>query len=853
MSPGLSVAHYRITVKLGQGGMGEVWRATDTKLNREVAIKVLPEAFAQDADRMARFAREAQVLACLNHPNIASIYGVDDRALVMELVEGTNLSGPLSLNEALPLIHQFIDALEYAHEKGIVHRDLKPDNIMVTSEGRLKLLDFGLAKALSDQNSWNAETTLTMQQTCVGAIVGTPAYMSPEQLRGKPVDKRTDIWALGAVVYELLTGRRAADENPDWTALPKNLTPGLQRLLQLCLEPDVRRRLRDIGDARVILDGIPNQPPPLKKRQWLHWAVATALLVGILAAIGFYQSRPNDAAGVRFTIPYPEEPPSADRDRFTNQVQAAPAPDGRTITFVASGKSGAAQLWIRKLNSFSSEPLSSTEGARLPFWSPDGQFIGFFANGKLMKIALNGGPVQTICEVDGFGEGAAWARNDMIVFSSGQGPLMRVRSGGGMPTGMTQLDKSAGERDHVSPQFLPDGHHFLYLARTAVYGRNTIYVQELGSHTRVPILTNTNRGVFAVPGHLLFTREGTLFAQPLDLKSLSLQGQPSVIANDVSENPSLGESSVAVSNTGMLIYRSARPTLQGQLVWHDRSGKQLRTIGDPAGYRQVSLSPDEKLIAITGFASTQAKAAPSEQMRDSSLWIIDSETGAASRITFGEHESAVFPIWSPDSKRIVVSRTQGLTEVVVATGATRILSRDPRVAYPYDWSPDGRYVVCNGGGGRKPMLFAMDGGNAQPFIDNPYANRGFRFSPDGKRVVYFSDESGRFEVYVAAFPSLVPKRQISRDGGSSPSWSRDGKEVFFLAPDLTLMAAQITGIKVGTPQPLFKMKVDLSAGLQQFEPANHGDAFLAIDRPPGRPTDVLNVMMNWQSDLHSSR
>jgi serine/threonine-protein kinase len=351
MSPQQSIAHYRIVSKLGEGGMGAVYRATDTKLGRDVAIKILPDAFAANPDRMARFQREAQVLASLNHPNIAAIYGVEERALVMELVEGTKLSGPQSLNEALPLIHQFVDALEYAHEKGIIHRDLKPANIMVTSAGRLKLLDFGLAKALSAESSWNAETTLTIQQTCAGAIVGTPAYMSPEQLRGKPVDKRTDIWALGAIVYELLTGSRVADENPDWTALPKNVTPGLQRLLQLCLEPDLRKRLRDIGDAGVILDGIPNQPPP-KKRQWLHWGIDTALLVGVVAAIGFCPSRPNDAAGVRFTIPYPEEPPSADRDRFPNQVQAAPAPDGRTIAFVASGKPGATQLWIRKLNSF---------------------------------------------------------------------------------------------------------------------------------------------------------------------------------------------------------------------------------------------------------------------------------------------------------------------------------------------------------------------------------------------------------------------------------------------------------------------------------------------------------------------
>ena len=295
----------------------------------------------------------------------------------------------------------------------------------------------------------------------------------------------------------------------------------------------------------------------------------------------------------------------------------------------------------------------------------------------------------------------------------------------------------------------------------------------------------------------------------------------------------------------MLIYRSARSALQGQLVWHDRAGKQLRAVGDPAAYRQVALSRDEKLIAITGLASTLA---------NSSLWIVDAVTGAASRITFGEQENAVFPIWSPDSKRIVVSRRQGLTEVVVSTGATRIVSSDPRVAYPYDWSPDGRYVVCNGGGGRKPMLLAVEGeGKVQPFIDNQYANRGFRFSPDGKWVVYFSDESGRLEVYVAAFPSLAPKRQISRDGGSNPSWSRDGKELFFLAPDLTVMAVRIAGIEAGTPQPLFKMKVDLTAGLQQYEPARLGDSFLVIDRPPERPTEGVNVIMNWASDLHSSR
>ena len=846
MLPQQSIAHYRITAEIGEGGMGVVYRAHDTRLNRDVAIKVLPAAFAESADRLARFTREAQVLASLNHPNIASIFGVEDRALVMELVEGTNFSGPLSVREALPLIHQFIDALEYAHEKGIVHRDLKPANIMVTTEGRLKVLDFGLAKALSAGNSLHAETTLTMQHTVVGAIVGTPAYMSPEQARGKPVDKRTDIWAFGAIVYELLTGHRVEAENPDWTDLPKNLEPGLNRLLRLCVEPDVRKRLRDIGDARVILDGPgESEAPKPKKRQWLWWSVTTALLAVTVAVIGLYQSRPNDAVALRFTIPYPDEAPSVGRDRFGSQAQIAPSPDGRTIAFVAYSQTGVARLWIRKLNSFSSEPLGSTEGARFPFWSPDGQAIGFFANGKLLKIALNGGPVQPLCEVDGFGEGATWGRNDVIVFSSGQGPLLHVGSGGGVPAAATELDKSAGERDHISPQFLPDGHHILYLARTAEYGQNTIYVQDFGSRRRVQILKNSTRGVFALPGYLLFTREGTLFAQPFDLKSLHLHGQPTGIVNDVTENVRLGESSVTVSETGVLIYRSARSASQGQLVWRDRAGRQLRTIGDPAAYRHVALSPDEKLIAITGLASSLAQ---------SSLWIIDAATGAASRITFGEQESAAFPIWSPDSRRIVVSRAQGLTEVVVATGATRILSRDPRLAYPYDWSPDGRYVVCNGGGGRKPMLLAVQHeGKVQPLIDNQYSNRGFRFSPDGKWVVYFSDESGKYEVYVAAFPSLAPKRQISRDGGSSPSWSRDGKELFFLAPDLTVMAVRIAGIEAGTPQPLFKMKVDPSVGLQQYEPAKHGDSFLVIDRPPERPIDGINVLMNWSSDLRGSR
>jgi len=841
MSPQESIAHYRIASKLGEGGMGAVYRATDTKLNRDVAIKVLPEAFADDPERLARFTREAQVLASLNHPNIASIYGVEDRALVMELIEGTSFSGPLPVGNALPLIHQFIDALEYAHEKGIIHRDLKPANILVTSEGRLKVLDFGLAKALSGGDSSDRETTLTLDQTVVGAIVGTPAYMSPEQSCGKAVDKRTDIWAFGTILYEVLTGRHAAD-GPDWAALPENAVPGLHRLIRLCLEPDVRKRLRDIGDARLILDGPPEPVPAPKKRPWLRWAVTTVLLAVVVAAIAFYWLRPNDPGAVRFMIL--DETLSSDRDRFGSQVQAAPSPDGRAIAFVGSAGPGVTRLWIRKLNSFSSEPLASTEGARFPFWSPDGQFIGFFANGKLLKIPLNGGAVQTLCDVDGFGEGGTWSRNNAIVFSSGHGPLIRVGSGGGTPTAVTELDKSAGERDHISPQFLPDGRHVLYLARGTDYDRNAIYAQDLSSHSRVLVLQNATRGIFAAPGYLLFTRDNTLFAQAFELNSLRLHGQPSGIATDVSENPTLGQSSVAVSNTGMVAYRNVRPILPGQLVWRDRAGHPLRVIGDSATYRQVSLSPDQKMIAVTGLASLPV---------NSSLWIVDAVTGAASRVTFGDREGAAFPIWSPDSRRIVVARRQGLTEVVVATGATRILSRDARVAYPYDWSPDGRSIVCNGGGGRKPMLLAMEDGKAQPFIDNQYSNRGFRFSPDGKWVVYFSDESGRFEVYVAAFPSLAPKRQISRDGGTHPTWSRDGKGLFFLAPDLTLMAVRISGIEAGTPQPLFKMKVDLNAGLQQYQSAPDGENFLVIDRLPQRPIDGLNVLLNWPADLHNSR
>ena len=612
MSPQQTIAHYRIIAKIGEGGMGAVYRATDTRLNRDVAIKVLPPAFAEDPVRMARFEREAQLLAALNHPNIAAIYGIEQGALVMELVDGEDLKGPVPADTALIYARQIVDGLEAAHEKGIVHRDLKPANIKVTPAGQLKLLDFGLAKATEETSSTASRSptlspTVSLGMTQAGVILGTAAYMSPEQARGKVVDRRADIWAFGVVLYEMLTGSllfagdtltdtiaSVVKTDPDWSALPKDTPPHIRWLLERCLRKDPLKRLQSIGDVRLWMDDPPqaSATPALASsgRLWLPWSItALMLLVAALTVSGIWlkpKAVGMGSARILFTMPEGNEPGS-----FSNAPQFVPSPDGRYVAFVARETSSAKEhLWIRPLNSLSAHRMDKTEGAHFPFWSPDGQFIAFFADDKLKRIAISGGSPQTLCSTNMGalgGEGGTWGKNGIIVFGSGPGKtLMQVDAKGGEVKAATILEKD--EQYHGWPQFLPDGKHLLYFSRGADVATSGLYVQELGSTRRFLVTRSAYRGAWSPPGYLLFVRESTLLAQPLNSNSFQLEGDPVPIAEEVNAREGTARTSFALSENGVLVYRGGAENRERQPTWYDRGGKRLEASGNrvsPARFR----------------------------------------------------------------------------------------------------------------------------------------------------------------------------------------------------------------------------------------------------------------------------
>jgi len=865
MTPQPTIAHYRISSKLGEGGMGAVYRATDTKLNREVAIKVLPDTFAADRDRMARFTREAQVLASLNHPNIAAIYGVEERALVLELVEGAEPRGPLPEADALPIIHQLIDALEYAHERGVVHRDLKPANLRLTPDGRLKVLDFGLAKAISgDLTASDPATspTVTMTATVAGVILGTAAYMSPEQARGHSVDKRADIWAFGAVVYELLTGRQlfggetvtdilasVLRQEPDLSAV----SPRFQRLLRLCLTRDPRQRLRDISGARLLLEEPVSAatPAPAPRRSWLPWTVAGVCALAAVTSAAVWLTRGPAESGpgaVRFLIPFPT---GTMLSTGGAAAQWVPSPDGRTIAMVVAEASGRTAIWLRTLADTVPHRLDKTEGGELPFWSPDGKSLAFFSQTRLKRVELSTGSVQSICnlrmEIAGDsrpanfpvspGDGGAWNRDGLIVFSVGSGyGLMKVPASGGNAEPVTTL--ADGDVEHAWPQFLPDG-HLLYFARDRDSGNSGIYIQKPGSAQRVQVMKSETRAVWSPPGYLLFTRESTLFAQPLHLSSLRLEGQASPLQEDVVSNVVNGRSTVAVSQNGVLVYRNGTRSGERQLSWRDRDGKLLANVGSPGEFPSISLAPDEKSVAMIVNAGTTTDA-----------WVLDIATGVMSPMTHDGRLSIHAPVWSPDSKRIAVTGAGNqLLEIDVASART--IAHPKSSCAVEDWSPDGNSILCttnNPDNSRVFLLPVAGGGTEQTVVNVPSAAVFCRFSPDGKYVAYTSYELGNPEVFVAALIPSGPKRRVSTAGGLYPIWARDTHKLYYRGMDRNLMEVDVrTGpnIEASVPKALFPY--GLGATGNRFAVSADGRRFLVtefvkkteIDRPE------ISVLVNW--------
>jgi eukaryotic-like serine/threonine-protein kinase len=888
---GQQLGSYKIVCLLGAGGMGEVYQAHDTKLGRDVAIKVLPPAFVHDPDRLSRFQREAKMLASLNHPNIATIHGLEQsdgvNYLVMELVPGQTLAervsaGAIKIEEGLKLGVQIAEALEAAHEKGVIHRDLKPANVKVTPGGRVKVLDFGLAKAFAGDSGQDISHALTLEAmgTEEGRILGTPAYMSPEQARGKSVDKRTDIWAFGCVLFELLTGKAAFDgetvsdmivavleREPEWELLPPPTPARIQDLLRRCLQKDSQRRLRDIGDARIEIEealaapkvaastqaGVPvSAITQRKSRELLAWAItAIAIVITalVLGAFAYIRNVPQDAQTIRFFVSPPET------WTLTRQLglfgsppdPLAVSPDGHRIALAATSADGRTLLWVRSLDSLNAQPLAGTEGAAHPFWSPDSRFLGFFADGKLKKIDVSGGPPLTLCDAPD-DRGGAWSQDGVIVFAPRtDSALQKVSDSGGTPIAATVL--APGEA-HRGPVFLPDGQHFLYRVKTEEGAPGLIYIASLNSTDR-KLLLDTNTGtVVYTQGHLLFLRGTTLMAQPFDARHLVLKGDAFPIAEQIQiqSNPNAGYGLFSASGNGVLAYQTGAGTTASQLVWFDRTGKQVGMLGDSATYADLVLSPDEKQASVSISAG---------QQRD--IWRYDVARGLRTRFTFDPADE-LNSVWSPDASRLVFnSRRKGhmnlYQKASSGAGTEEVLLEDNRDKSPQSWSPDGRFILYTSSGPPTAddlfVLPLFGDRKPVPFLQTPFNEYDGQFSPDGRWVAYVSDESGKDEVYVTPFPGPGGKWQISTAGGTFPRWRRDSTEIFYLAPDNKLMAAAVNGkgssFEVGAVKPLFEARA-LDPTRNRFAVSADGQRFL-MNSAPQTTSAPITVVLNWAAGL----
>lgn len=873
LAPGTRLGPYEILSQIGAGGMGEVYRARDSKLDRDVAIKVLPESFAQDADRLTRFTREAKTLAALNHPNIASIYGIEGNALVMELVEGDDLStviaaGPMALADALPIARQIADALEAAHEQGIIHRDLKPQNIKVRRDGAVKVLDFGLARSVDPSSSSDLANspTLTARATQMGMIIGTAAYMSPEQARGRSVDRRADIWAFGVVLFEMLTGKRAfagdditdvlasvLKSDPDWTATPTSLPAPIRRLLRRCLEKDPKMRLSSIGDARLELNehepAVAHAHAPMAARSSMVsrlWPVAAAIVVTAVAMYSLRSSAaPTELPETRTSIVAP-----AGNIIYPDSAMVAISPDGSQVAFVTGDIQGATGVWVRPIGSLTARRLEGTDegNAQLPFWSADSKRIGFFTSGKLRTVAAAGGVIQTVCASPGSGgRGATWNASNVIVFArDASGPLFKVSAGGGEPVQITKL--APNQLSHRFPTFLPDGDHFLYIALPGRNGKFDVFAGSLSGGTDKLIGQMEASPTYAAPGYLLFPRQNVLAAQSFDANTLTLSGesfslpdQPTVILDPAQSFT--GTKVVSAAASGALAYFSA-PFGNVTATWFSMSGKAGGTVKLPEGqYSGVSISPD----------ATRAVVVRSTSSTESSLWLVDLEHGGAVPLSSGGGRNDS-PVWSLDGKRIVFASDrdgpQDFYVKNVSDGAPeQLLYRSPVMfKNPEGFSNDGKFLFfqsLDSESAQNIHLLPLTGPQTpQTYIKGPQRDFLSAQSPDGRHVAYTSDETGRFEVYVDSYPTAGDKRQVSTDGGLWPAWTRDGKHLMFIGSlGGTIWRAD------ALPGAEFKLSKPTQLG--SFPPTTNGGAFDPLNQrllalvPDQTAPGAITIVQNW--------
>jgi len=822
LSTGTRLGPYEIRAPIGAGGMGEVYRATDTKLRRDVALKVLPTAFVRDSDRMARFAREAQMLAALNHPNVAAIYGVEEssgvRALVMELVEGPTLAdriaaGPIAIEESLHIARQIAEALEYAHEKGVIHRDLKPANVKVTPEGVVKVLDFGLAKAVSDDppvSDPSLSPTLTVGATQAGVILGTAAYMSPEQAHGRAADRRADIWSFGAVLYEMLTaklafpGESVSDTlasvlklEPDWTALPASTPTAIRKLLRQCLTKDRKQRLQAIGDARIAIDDYLANPwgePGAEQRSpsKLLGIVAAALGALLIVALGAWwrATRPVEKPLVRLSV---EMGP----DAFLTQIggpHAIISPDGTRLVYRIRGADGKHRLATRSLDQSQATPLADTENGSQPFFSPNGEWIGFFANRKLRKILARGGAAVTLCDAPN-GRGGSWGDDGNIVaaldLSSG---LSLVSSSGGIPQPLTRLNKEKRETTHRYPQVLPEAKAVLFVSSTGNqnYDEASIEVQSLKTGTRKTLQRGAYFGHYLPSGHLIYMGQGVLFAAPFDLDRLELYGSPVPVLEDVPSGGDSGTTHFHFSNTGTVVYRSGKGSEGRSIFWLESSGKTQPLRMNPALYFSPRFAPGGRRLALS--VNEKGKT---------DVWVYDLDRDSMMRLTSASGDN-FSPVWTPDGKRIAFSTGSGIFWMRAdGAGEAQRLTESSNSQTPASFSPDGkRLAFTEQGSGTGSDIWTLpiefgEGdsrkpGKPEPFLRTPNIQTEPAFSPDGRSLAYSSSESGIMEVYVRPFPGPGGKWQVSNGGGSNTVWSPKAHELFYRTGDNRIMVATYT-------------------------------------------------------------
>jgi len=874
---GKMLGHYKVCEPLGRGGMGEVYLADDLNLNRKVALKFLPDAFTGDPERMARFEREAKLLATLNHPNIAAIYGLEEaegkRFLVLELVEGETLAqrlskGPLPIEEALEVCRQIADGLEAAHEKGVIHRDLKPGNVMITAEEKVKILDFGLAKALADETpsgDASQSPTLTDAMTQRGMILGTAAYMSPEQAKGKAVDKRADIWAFGCILYECLTGKRAFEGetvtetlaailrgDPGWEVLPATTPSSIRMLLGRCLNKDPKHRTHDTADIRIELEEAIENPRELasatvklsSRWSWsrvVPWLLVVLLVVAVVF-ISQYHLRnvsPTSENVIRFGIALPN-----DLKLFGSPVRS---PNESCLALIAK-EGSTSKLYIRFLKRSEAVPLEGTEGVgSLPFFSPDGKWIAFITERELKKVSLSGGSPQVLCQAS-FGCGTWGADGKIIYTPSYSSGLWRIPDSGGDPEKLTEPERSRGELGHWWPQLLPDGDTILFTNYSTPFDHCSIAVYSLKTKEQKVIVESAMFGRYLPTGHIIYARSEMLLAAPFDLQRLEVTGPAAQVLDDVAVDFPAAMARVSISENGMLAYIHASSAYhKSNLVHIDRKGN-IKTITDvQQSYGTPKLSPDGHRIAVTVFESGRA----------SDVWTYDLERGNFTRITFGT-ASEDNPIWTHDGSRIIFKSERPQYDLYwkAADGTG---TEEPLVTSPFDKvadavSSDGKILIYsedNPETASDIWVLSMEGERKpEPWLRTSFNEYGSALSPDGNWLAYVSDESRRSEVYIQRFPDHGDRIQVSVEGGDMPLWAPNSRELFFRSGDRIMAVPLTLGEKLKSEKPTKLFDFDVSdERASTFDISSDGNWFIGVQRDPmTRPVEV-EVVLNWFEEL----